>query len=971
MKWKTQGLSALAMTALLSPWSVVAEEAREIEEIVVTGSYIRGTPEDAASPVSVTSREDMELAGNPSLVEMIKRMPAITGVDGETNQFQSNGLEGISNVNLRGLGPGRTLVLLNGTRMVPSPFAIPETGQQFVNTNAIPEIALSSIELLKDGASSTYGSDAIAGVANFITRNNFRGIEIQGSWKSIEDSEDDGDYDLGAIVGLGTDRLDLVASVGYQFRTEVMAREKDWALRSIADNPRGGFSSIGSPGTYIPIDDPIPSDLSDLGFIGEPDCAVVGGHPSGGLCRFRFTDFDNLGEEEEHWQAFVEATYQISDTATLRGEFLYANDDTPEWNTSPSYPPQALTGGERIVVPGMPHYDDFLARNPGITALNGASLANGAYVWGRFQGVSGPAQIGSREYDTFRLKVSLDSTINEWVEYTASISYGESEAEILTNDSRIDNVAYAYRGLAGPDCDVSTGTPGSGNLGTGNCFYFNPFTSGFTASQSATTTATPPPGSGNAQLVNPAFMQDYMTEFVGGKTKTELLVADLIFSGESNVQAGGGNVGWAAGIQYRIDDLSSDLLPGTNVEEEPCAFGLGAPGDTITLPAIDLGGGNSIPAYTYTCAGTGAYHFLAAGTEADDDRDVFAAFGEVAIPFTDSLNMQVAVRYEDYGGDLGDTLDPKVALRWQVTNAIALRGSLTSSFRAPSLNQTTGVDTSLQFVAPAGAFKAIDTFGNSNLSAETAITTNLGVILTPTDNIYVSLDFWNFSFDDTLVLENFGDIVANCADPNSDINELACSKIVFQDPANPSISGIERIEVTYQNGPDLDTSGIDWQASWDIPTDAGVFTLGAQGTFINEYELDSWIYADSFDAVGDLNRFESVARPLPEVKNNLYVNWTMGNHNLRVEHWFVDGYDDKSEPPGADWSIDSYNTFDLHYNFRFMQENARLFASIYNLTDEDPPFARLDLSYDPYTHNPFGRMIKVGVQWRFAAGPFQ
>ena len=140
---------------------------------------------------------------------------------------------------------------------------------------------------------------------------------------------------------------------------------------------------------------------------------------------------------------------------------------------------------------------------------------------------------------------------------------------------------------------------------------------------------------------------------------------------------------------------------------------------------------------------------------------------------------------------------------------------------------------------------------------------------------------------------------------------------------------------------------------------------------VTAYEIDPWIWADGFDAVGDLNRFESFARPLPEFKNNTYVNWTLGGHNFRLEWWHTDGYNDKSQPDGADWSIDKHDTFDLHYNFRFANDNARLFASVYNLTDEDPPFARLDLNYDPYTHNPFGRMIKVGVQWRFEAGAFR
>ena len=946
----------------------LAAQHDAIEEVIVTGSYIRGTPEDAASPVDVRTREDFELAGNPSLVELIKRLGPVSGVDGETNQFQSNGLEAISNINLRGLGPGRTLVLLNGTRMVPTPFPVPETGQQFVNTNAIPDIAIERIELLKDGASATYGSDAIAGVANFITRSDFRGIEFQGAFKGLQDAEDEGDWDAGLIVGAGTDRLDLVASFAFQYRTEVPVRDKDWALRPITDNPRGGFSSIGSPGTYIPLSDDDPADLGgDLEFIAEPACGAVGGHLSGGLCRFRFTDFDNLAEEEEHWQFFAEGTFDVSDTLTARGEFLFAHDETPEWKTSPSYPPQALVGLDRIAVPGMPHFDDFIARNPGITSLAGTPLDDGVYIWGRFQGVSGPSQVGSREYDTWRIKGSLEGEFDNGMNWIGSLSYSTSEIEIFTNDTRIDNAAYAYRGLGGPDCDPNTGTPGSGNLGTGSCWYYNPFTSGYAASQSATWDGTTPPGSGNAQLLNPPFMQEWLTEFLGGKTETELFVADFVVSGETD-----GGVGWAAGFQYRRDDFSADLLESTDLAQQPCAFGLQNVGDTFTIPEIDLGSGNTIPAFTYTCAGTGAFHFLAAGTTEDSDQDVSAVFAELQVPFSDRLEMQLAVRYEDYGGQVGDTLDPKVALRWDVLDTLAIRGSITSSFRGPSLNQLQGVDTSLQFVGPTGAFKAIDTFGNAALAPESAITTNYGVIWQPNDTWFISVDYWNFDFDSPIVLENFNDVVAAAAAPANPNNELALSKITFQDPDNQVLSQIERIAVTYQNGPDIETDGVDYQLIWDIATDnAGLFTLGAQGTYINKFEVDSWTWAAAFDAVGDLNRFESVSRPLPEWKNNFYVNWQRGMHNLRLEAWHVGDYDDKSQPAGADWGVDEHWTFDIHYNLRFNNDNTRLFASVYNFTDEDPPFARLDLNYDPYTHNPFGIMWKVGVQHRFEGGPFR
>ena len=196
---KTALCGALAFGLAASPIVTPLKAQDSVDEVVVTGSYIKQTPEDAPVPVDVVSSEELFNVGNPSIVELVKTLGVSSGVDGETNQFQSNGLEGTANINLRGLGAGRNLVLLNGRRNVFSPYPVVEQQQLFVDINMIPAVALDRIELLKDGAAATYGSDAISGVVNFITRDNFDGFEVAVSHKEIDGS--DGDQDLGLIWG--------------------------------------------------------------------------------------------------------------------------------------------------------------------------------------------------------------------------------------------------------------------------------------------------------------------------------------------------------------------------------------------------------------------------------------------------------------------------------------------------------------------------------------------------------------------------------------------------------------------------------------------------------------------------------------------------------------------------------------------------------------------------------------------------
>ena len=162
--------------------SALTGYAAEMEEVVVTGSYIKGTPEDAALPVDVMSQEDLREVGDPTIVEMVRNLGVTSGNLGETNQFDTRGgqaAEGVATANLRGLGSARTLVLVNNKRHV-------ATESIGVDISMIPSIAVGRVEILKDGAAATYGSDAIGGVVNFITRENFRGLEVRGSFMDID-----------------------------------------------------------------------------------------------------------------------------------------------------------------------------------------------------------------------------------------------------------------------------------------------------------------------------------------------------------------------------------------------------------------------------------------------------------------------------------------------------------------------------------------------------------------------------------------------------------------------------------------------------------------------------------------------------------------------------------------------------------------------------------------------------------------
>src|SRR5687768_16391351 len=184
-------VSGIAMVmALAQP--AEAQDADEAEGdsgrvIVVTGTLIAGSREDAPAPVDVIAAEELEAQGNPSMLELTKRLPASAGVLGDASQFdiRSQFNEGVASINLRGLGPQRTLVLLNGKRIV----ATGSGNLPLVDVNLIPMGAVGRIEILKDAAAATYGSDAIAGVVNFITRTNQDGFLASADYRWVDGSE--------------------------------------------------------------------------------------------------------------------------------------------------------------------------------------------------------------------------------------------------------------------------------------------------------------------------------------------------------------------------------------------------------------------------------------------------------------------------------------------------------------------------------------------------------------------------------------------------------------------------------------------------------------------------------------------------------------------------------------------------------------------------------------------------------------
>ena len=957
--------AAIAMTAsagALAQEAPVADDARMLDTIVVTGSHIRGTPEDAALPVEVYTAEDLRRQGSPTVLEFIKSLSVTGSVLGESNQTNTNlGAQtrsGGGTINLRGLGPHRTLVLMNGRRF--------QYGQ--VDTNLLPQAAIGRVEILKDGAAATYGSDAIGGVVNFITRTDLEGFDISADHRFVSGS--DGDSTASIAYGWQGENGNILVSAGIQHRSELSTMDRDWSYVPRTVNPTS-YSAYSNPGMFF---------TSFFVPTVDAGCTDLGGEivNSGALptCQFPFAPHLNLIEKEDRHQIYAEANATLSDSVRFHGEMLYALNDTPELRTSPAFfPLNGPTGPlTNFTVPNT---------NPGtVTALRQAGYSDALIAmmplhflgfWRPFAMGGNPTDGGmggtatERKYTLFRTSAALEGEVGETMHWQVAATYVRDKATARTPDILVNRLQRALNGFGGPGC---TGTVAGAN----GCQFFNPFSNAIEHN--------PALGLSNPYYVpanaNSRELSAWLFGEVAIKAESDYWVVDAVLDGETGFEFAGGPVSYAVGGQVRrLSYTSNPLNTESNFFTHPCP----TPGDTTCLVQ------------------TGAFIFQGPTAPVRLDEDVYAVFGELHLPITEKLNAQLAVRYEDYGGLTGSTTNPKLAFKWQASDWFGLRGSVGTTFRGPAPgNRSEGGGTVVAFVAPAGGFRAIDNFGNPSVGPEEAFTFNLGALFSA-GGFRASVDYWSYELDDQIVSIPAGTIagavagtgLADCASPLRDL-------ITF-DNNNTCVQGVTtglnigRIRSDTTNGPTVNTSGLDVAADYVMDNVwGGRLAFNANASFILEYDQEEFIYrgvrvSNAYDARGYLN-YERLPGTVSKLRGSVAAEYNNGPHTLYARLNYIDGVTDDRGPVAvqtggttactlgnagtvagcqlstAPIDIGSFTTTDLTYLLR-LNPTWSFSASVLNLFDRDPPQARTSLTYDPAISSPYGRSFKLGVRMQF------
>ena len=963
-------LGASAASAQSAPVTSDDPETIAAREIVVTGSLIRGTPEDAALPVDVVSSEELTLKGINSPLDFIKELPSVGSVLGDTNQFAttSQGFQGNGSINLRGLGFTRTLVLLNGKRTIQAP------GDGFADTNLIPLFALERVEILKDGAAATYGSDAIAGVANFITKTNFTGVEVGGDWTFIDGS--DGNYNISAIAGANFGGLNVLVGAGWQHRSELATTERSYTQQEYTENA-SGYSALATPGLFA---------VTYLGAGGintqlRPDrgCAELGGFVTSPVCRFTYIPFDNITEEEDRYQVYAQASADLNDTTRWHASALWAKTDLESLNYSPAFPPTQGPKGSGFISafttsptnPGLPAFLNQVGL-PQSGGANGTIVAVTNVYYRPFGFLGNPndpgrgAGTGLAKNNAWRVNTGLEFDIGSKLVANIDGTYWRSSRDQYAPGIVGSRLQNALNGLGGANC---TGT----TPGANGCEYFNPFVNAG-------------PSNPTLGIANPFYVagnenSSDLVSFIqipnGTFQREEQFVIDAVISGGTGFELPGGEVAFAIGGQYRKNNFITRPLSDTsNLNINPCY----REGDRSCVGTVT--------------DGVGPFIFLGGTRPSSLSQEVYAAFAEVQLPILDTLEVSGAIRYEDYGSPIGSTINPKGSFRFEATDFLTVRGSVGTTFRGPLASNVSpnGVTTLQGLTATGGNYKSVDVFGNPALQPETALTYNIGFVV-KTGGLTFSADYWTYKFDDQITTtpadaiaslvangQTSGNAVVNCASP-------LASLITFT--GNQCIQGttlgldIARVRTDFVNGPKVTVRGIDLALNYDIDAGFAMVSVGGNATYNMDYKISDFIVNDvlvtpGFDAVG----FGNYARDpgtLPEWRANAYVNLNAGGLNLRYSVNYISSvFDERCENRdpcfvfaggSSNYGVDSgsFVQQDLvaNYTLPVTFADVNLTAAVRNIFDREPAQAYLPLGYNPYIGNAIGRNFSLGLKVKY------
>jgi len=931
MQYKHTKLSRSLALAFGGGMALAATVPAQAQQVVITGSSIKQIEGAGALPVLTLNRADIERTGVQTTEQLLQTISAMSS-SGQIQGTTGVGIAtyGESNVSLRGLGSERTLVLVNGQRLA----AFAGGGGSTVNVNNIPLAALERVEVLKDGASAVYGSDAVAGVVNFILQKNFQGIQVGGTYGTPTASGGGQQYQANIVAGFGDltkDRWNVTGSLQWNKNQDLLGIDREFS--KTANKPPyfesgatgqgniqgawqpgvngasmgqgvtvGGLGYLGSSGSAYGNPMATPTNrCGDINMALAPSLSA-GGQP---YCNFDTGPFVGLLGQTESVSATLNGVWQLNDKAELYGDLLWSRTEarvayqpsplrTSFLDTDEEFDKQLV---DRVLLlrPTNPNYQiaaDYLNAN-GLGALVGQPLGITARVF----------DFGRRaQKDTSEQFRIVGGGRGELMNQSWDVSafWNQNKLDGTVTDGYFSQVGFA-KATQAPNSD------------------WNPWS----LTQSAAFQAAIAP----AKYVGPT---------LSGKSQSYGLQATL--SGDV-MPLPAGAMQYAAGLQYRHESLVQTPAPAQ---------------------------------FTGDIAGLGG-----ATKPIDADRSVYAVFGELNIPVIKSLDLNLALRWDDYS-DFGSTTNWKGNVRWQPIQQLMLRGSYGTGFRAPTLvdlYQPIVLATSSQFDDPVTGQTDLQvnerSGGNPNLQPETSTQYSLGFVFQPTSSLALGIDYFNIKVEDVVAQASTQEVVAQAAAGNP-----AFTPYVKRDPVTNQI-----IETSVQllNAGTLQVQGFDLSAGYKQALGPGVLSLGLQGTYYTDFDQTSATGVTT-GKVG--TTVDSQGNPVPSstagldgygvvIRYKQYVTatWTQGNWAATLGNSYASGYHAGWDLNGNPTQIGAMSLWDLQVAYSGFK-NVVLTLGARNLFDKQPDtFVSVSNAfqsgYDSSQYDPRGRFVYLTGSFRF------
>jgi iron complex outermembrane receptor protein len=909
----------IALIGVVGP--AVAQETQApqtIQRVEITGSSIKRIAKEGALPIQVITFEQMEKQGISTAEQLMRTISSNgTGADNMTSGNNVFGADadrvsgGASFASLRGLGPNSTLVLLNGRRI-----ATHGGSGKAVDLNSIPLGAIARVEILKDGASAIYGTDAIGGVVNFILRDNFVGTEVSanaafteaggGTTRRAQLLTGKGSLEVdgyNAMLSLTVDSNDKLSSRQRSFANGYQPERglsPDTTGTPFANQLSGAGTALGS--SYkVPGDNTAYLQANPLSFQGKCDTIPGMSQYATALwkdvtsplrtthsCAYDYGADYVMSTPVERANLLGRSTFKLSNDHRLFVELL-ASRTRGVSSLTPVQISTSLANGNAYPV-GGPYYQDLSAY---VSTFDKTKPI--IYKWrGNILG----DRTQENQTDNARLLVGLEGTLGNW-DYKAGLSRAMSKTRTSLTDG------YAY---TAPFYKV---------LGSG---VVNPW---LTAGQSQTQAA-----------IDAVDATRFRGDFQHGRTTLTQL--DGTISGEV-FKLPAGPLSAAVGIDLRRE-------------------GYGFAQD-VDAQQILLSPGNAA---------------LNTAT-----RDVKAVFAELIVPVTKDLEVQLAVRRDDYSV-IGATTNPKVAFRYQPANFLLFRGSASKGFLAPSFTQLYSAQLLQELpngiTDPIGcpqhpndpAFCAIPrlpylTGGNEKLRPETSKQGSLGFVVEPVKGYSASLDYWAINSKDKILNRTPQVVLANAA---------LLSGNIFRNPDGT----ISHVQAGWINAAGSKTRGADLGLRGEGKIEGGYkWNASLDGTYTQSFQFAEIAGQPYKELVGKFFTRDLYLR----WKHNATLSVTKGDWNGLLSQNYSTGYKDqlpnggKTTPPaGFNPDVHSYTTYNLSATYTGFK-SASLTFGILNLLDTNPPFTAHNVDevvgagWDPRVADPSGRTFTVQAKYRF------